>query len=129
GHASLATEQPTLRTVPLSLPVSIGIRAKRAVKLLAWLWVALFVGIASAGEAFDHGVWDVRFFLALLAALGGGSSLALLLTRGWQIDVTDDQLTVRVASLVERTVPWEEARLFAITRGRHATVSYELASS
>jgi hypothetical protein len=128
AHTFLATEQPSPRTVPLSLPVIIGMRAKWPMKLIAWLWVTLFV-IAGASEAFDHGVLDVRFFLGLLAALGGGSFFAHLFTGERQIEVTDDQLTVRVGSIEEQTVPWEEARLFAITRGRHATVSFELASS
>jgi hypothetical protein len=128
AHTFLATEQPSPRTVPLSLPVIIGIRAKWTLKLIAWPCVALFVIAAAASEAFDHRVWDVRFFLALLVALGTGSVCAHLLMGERQIEGTDDQLTVRVASL-EETVPWEEARLFAITRGRHATLSYELASS
>jgi hypothetical protein len=99
-----------------------------SVKLMVWPWVAVFV-MASAGEVFiDHGVWDVRFLLALLAALGSGAVFAHLFTGERQIEVTDGQLTVRVGSLDE-TVSWEEARLFAITRGRHATLSYELSSS
>jgi hypothetical protein len=123
-----AAEPPSPRTVPLSLPVTIGIRVKWPVKLIAWPGVALLV-IASASEAFDHGVWDIRFFLGLLGALLTGSFFAHLLTGERQIEVTDEQLTVRVGSLEEQIVPWEEARLFAITRGRHATVSFELASA
>jgi hypothetical protein len=124
----LATEQLSPRTVPLALPVVIGIKAKWTLKLIAWPWVALLVIGASASEALDHGVWDIRFFLALLGALGTGVFFSHLFTGERQIEVTDDQLTVRVGGL-EETVPWEEARLFAITSGRHATVNYELSSS
>lgn len=81
----------------------------------------------SVSEALDHGVWDLRFFVALLGALLSGSFFVHLFTGERQIEVSDDQLTVRVGS-VEQTVPWEDARLFAITRSRRATVSYELAS-
>lgn len=123
----LATEQPSPRAGSLVLPVIIGIRAMWALKLIAWPWIALLM-IASASEGLDHGVWDVRFFLGLLVALGTGSVFASLLMGERQIEVTDDQIMVR-AGLDEQTVPWEEARLFAITRGRYATVSYELASA
>jgi hypothetical protein len=129
AHTFLATEQPSPHTIPLALPVTIGIRAKWALKLIAWPWVALFVVAPIAGEAFEHGVWDVRFFLGLLLALGTGSFFAYLVMGERQIEVTDDHLTVRLAGVEEQTVSWEEARLFAITRGRQATVSYELASS
>ncbi len=124
----LATEQPPPRTAPLSLPLTISIRAKGGLKLIAWLSVAVFVIAVSGGEAVDHGVWDFRFFLVLLAAVGSGSVFVQLLAGERRIEVTDDQVTIRVAS-IEQTVPWEEARLFAITHGRHATLSYELSSS
>jgi hypothetical protein len=124
----LATEQSSPRTVSPSLPITISIRAKRGMRLIAWLSVALFVIAVSAGEAVDHGVWSVPFFLALLGALGSGSFLARLLIGERQIEVTEDQFTMRVAS-IEQAVPWEEARLFAITHGRHATLTYELASA
>jgi len=127
AHTFLATELPSPRTVPLSLPVIIGIRAKWRLKVIVWPWVALLV-LAAADDAFNHRVWDVGLFVAVLGALGAHSFLAHLVTGERQIEVTDDQLTERVGGL-EETVPWEEARLFAITRGRHATVSYELASS
>jgi hypothetical protein len=127
-HNVLATEQPSAHTVPLSQPMIIGMRTKWPMKLIAWPWVALLVIAASANEALDHGIWDVRVFLALLVALGTGAFFARLFTGERQIEVTDDQLTVCVGSL-EETVPWETARLFAITSGRHATVHYELSSS
>ena len=127
AHTFLATEQPFPRTVPLSLPLIIGMRPKWAMKLIAWPCVALLVTALSASEAVDHGVWDDRFFLALLAALGAGVFVAQHSMGERQIEVTDDRLTVRVGS-IEETVPWEGARLFAITSGRHATLAYELSS-
>jgi hypothetical protein len=128
AHTFLASEQRFPRTGPLSLPVIISIRARWAQKLIAWPGVALIVIAVSTSEALDHGVWDVRFFLALLGALLPGVFFVHLFTGERQIKVTDDQLTVRVG-FVEESVPWEDARLFAITRGKHATVCYELASS
>jgi hypothetical protein len=129
AHTLLATEQPFPPAGPLALPEMIGIRAKWTLKLIAWPGIALNVIAVSASEAVDHGIWSVRFFLTLLAALATGGLFAHLLAGEMQIEVTGDQLTVRVAGIEERIVPWEQARLFAITRGRHATVSYELASS
>ena len=124
----LANEQPSSRTVPLSLPVIIGMRAKWPMKLFAWACVAPLIAV-TASEAADHGVWDVRFFSALLGVIGTVVFFMPIHTGERQIEVTDDQLTVRVGRLEEETVPWEEARLFAITRGTHATLSYELSSS
>jgi hypothetical protein len=129
AHTFLATEQPSPRAGPLALPVTISIQAKWTLKLIAWPGIALFVIAVSAGEAVDHGIWSVRFFLTLLTALAAGGLIARLLAGERQIEVTGDQLTVRLVGIEEQTVPWEEARLFAITRGRHATVTYELASS
>jgi hypothetical protein len=129
SHTILATEQPSPPTVSLSLPMIISIRARWPMKLIVWPWAALLVISVAAGGAIDHGVWNVGFFLNLLAALAAGISLTLLFTGERQLEATDDHLAVRVGSRTKQAVPWEDAWLFAITRGRHATLNYEVASS
>jgi hypothetical protein len=128
AHNFLAAEQPALHTGELALPLTISLRARWPMKLIVWPCVPLFAIIAAANAAPDHVIWDLRVFFALLGALGAGSGLALLLTGERQLEVTHDHLTLRVGG-TKYTVPWEEAWLFAITRGRRATLSYELASS
>jgi hypothetical protein len=128
AHPVLATEQPVARTAPLTLPVRLGLRATWRLQLLVWPWVALEVIAVGAGEPLAHGVRGVHFFLTLLGALATGSFCACLVTGERQLDVTAQHITLQLASLQE-TVPWEEARLFAILRSRRGTVSYELASA
>jgi hypothetical protein len=121
----LASEQPLPRTVPI--PATVEIRVKPGAKILIWSVSLLFALVFVAVLVYDYGFLSCRFPLGLLGGLAFVAYFALLFAADWSVEMNDDGLTVCAANTTQ-TVPWKEARLFAITRGKGATIRYELAS-
>jgi hypothetical protein len=116
-HAHLATVQPATEVVAPAVPLVIGLRMRRPILIGMWMLFASLVTLIVVAEFIGEPSWVSPW--TLLVVVFGLAMIASDLRRaskGDQIEVDDRGITLLRLGKYE-SIPWQDARLFAIYRG------------